>query len=444
MLNHAWPAGAAAVVDLAAPSRPLRVAIVGFGVVGRSVARLLGTRNPGDAGVTLTHVFNRNIDRKRVDWVDDSVAWTEQIDDVLASNVDVMVEVIGGLEPAYQWVSAALERGISVVTANKVLIAHHGRALAELAALHGAELRFEASVAGGVPVINAIERGVAGDRLTRVAGILNGTCNYVLSEIASTRGSFQDAVARARELGFAEADPANDLNGSDAAAKLMVLAGVGFHLELRPEHVRRQSIAPITPTDFDYAARLGCTIRQVSFAERRGDSELDAFVGPALVPLDAPLARVFGASNMVVLTGEHGGDVTLSGRGAGGDPTAVAVVSDLLALGRGERRPHGAMWSRATLAVPAPLAYYVRFVVRDRPGILASFAAVFARHRINVDAVLQEPGYPKSRLPFVMTLEPCAQASLAAALEDLDALDVHEDRPLALPRLSGGDDRHAG
>ena len=443
MLNRAWSAGLAGVVDAPPRSRPLRVALLGFGVVGKSVARLLGEQHDENSAVVLTHVFNRNVDAKRADWVDRSVSWTEQIDDVLASNVDVMVEVIGGLEPAYQWVSAALERGISVVTANKVLIAHHGRALTELAALHGAELRFEASVAGGVPVINAIERGIAGDRLRKVAGILNGTCNFVLSEIASTRGSFKDTVARARELGYAEADPSNDLNGSDAAAKLIVLAGVGFHLELRPEHVRRQPITRITPTDFDYAARLGCTIRQVSIADHRGDTDLDAFVGPALVPLDAPLARVYGASNMVVLTGEHGGDVTLSGRGAGGDPTAVAVVSDLLALARGERRQREAMWSRAKPAVPASLAHYVRFVVRDRPGILASFASVFARHRINVDAVLQEPGYPKSRLPFVMTLEPCAQASLAAALEDLDALDVHEEPPLALPRLSGGDEPHA-
>jgi homoserine dehydrogenase len=420
--------------------RPLRVALAGFGVVGSSVAKILGERGDLADALHLTHVFNRQVARKRVDWVPAAVAWTEDINDVLSSDIDVLVEVIGGVDQAHAWVSAALRRGVSVVTANKLLIAQHGRALAELAAAHGAELRFEAAVAGGVPVIDAIERGIAGDRLARVAGILNGTCNFILSRLALARGSFEEALARARELGLAEADPSSDLEGIDAAAKLAVLAGVAFRLELPLDNVRRASIAEVRPVDFDYAGRIGCTIRQVAVAESRGDDDLDAFVGPALVPLESPLARVDGPGNIVVLGGAYGGDVTLSGRGAGGDATAVAVVSDLLALARGERRDRRGGWRSARPVSSPPTPHYVRFVVRDRPGILAAFAAVFARHGINVDAVLQEPGYPKSSLPFVMTLEPCDARELAAALEELAVIDVHVARPFAAPILSGGAD----
>jgi homoserine dehydrogenase len=420
--------------------RPLRVAVAGFGVVGSSVTKILCERADLAGSLHLTRVFNRKVARKRVDWVPEGVNWTEDIGDVLASDVDVLVEVVGGVDQAHAWVSAALRRGISVVTANKLLIARHGRALAELASAHGAELRFEAAVAGGIPVIDAIERGIAGDRLARVAGILNGTCNFILSHLAATRGSFEEALERARALGLAEADPSSDLEGIDAAAKLAVLAGVAFRLELDLDDVRRASIADITPIDFDYAARVGCTIRQVAVAESRGDEDLDAFVAPALVALDSPLARVDGPGNIVMLSGAYGGDVTLSGRGAGGDATAVAVVSDLLALARGERRDRSAGWRSARPVLSPPVPQYVRFVVRDRPGILATFAAAFARHGINVDAVLQEPGYPKSSLPFVMTLEPCDARELAAALEELSAFDVHVTRPFAAPILRGGHD----
>jgi len=426
------------VLDADGPVRPLRVAIAGFGVVGSSVARILCEREDLRGALQLTAVVNRNVARKRAAWAPESIAWSDDIDAVLGGEVDVLVETIGGVEPARAWVSEALRRGISVVTANKLLIAHHGRALAELAAVHGARLRFEAAVAGGIPAINAIERGVAGDRLARVGGILNGTCNFILSTLASGAASFDDVLDRARALGYAEADPSNDLDGVDAAAKLVVLAAVAFNLELHLEDVRRQSIRDVTAVDCEYAASLGCTIRQLSIADRHGDAEVDAFVGPALVPLDSPLARVFGADNLVLVRGQYGGDVTLSGRGAGGDATAVAVVSDLLALSRGECREGIARIDRAQPASRPPLPYYVRFVVRDRPGILASFAAVFARHGINVDAVLQRPGHPKSRLPFVMTLEPCGQEAAAAALNELRALDAHEVPPVAFPILSGG------
>jgi homoserine dehydrogenase len=431
------PSGAG-VAETGVLVRPLRVAIAGFGGVGSSVARILSERTELRESLRLVTVFNRHVARKRVPWAAPSVRWIEDFDAVLGPDVDVLVETAGGVEPARTWISEALRRGISVVTANKLLIAQHGAELAALAAVHGAQLRFEAAVAGGVPAINAIERGVAGDRLQRVGGILNGTCNFVLSALASGAGSFDDAVARARALGYAEADPTADLDGTDAAAKLTVLAAVAFDLELSMDDVRRQSIASVMAVDCEYAARLGCTIRQVSLADRRDVAEVDASVGPALVPFESPLARVQDADNLVLVRGQYGGDVTLSGRGAGGDATAVAVVSDLLALARGERRQPGGSSQQARRARRPDLPYYVRFVVRDRPGILASFAAVFARHGINVDAVLQQPGHPKQRLPFVMTLEPCAPEHAADALADLAALDVHESPPVAFPIFAGG------
>ena len=438
MRNHFVDRPAAGVVADGAPGRPLHVAIAGFGVVGSSVARILLERGDLQASLRLVAVFNRHVARKRVASAPETVAWVEDIDAVLGPDVDVLVETAGGVEPARTWVVEALRRGISVVTANKLLIAQHGAELAEAAALHGVQLRFEAAVAGGVPAINAIECGIAGDRLTRVGGILNGTCNFVLSALASDADSFDEVVGRARTLGYAEADPTSDLDGTDAAAKLAVLAAVGFGLELPLEDVRRQSIADVTAIDCEYAARLGCTIRQVSIADRHGATAVDAFVGPALVPLQSPLARVQGADNLVLARGQYGGDITLSGRGAGGEATAVAIVSDLLAVSRGERRHGVARWQRARPAPRPHQPYYVRFVVRDRPGILASFAGVFAGHGINVDAVLQQPGHPKLRLPFVMTLEPCGQEQAAAALVELATLDVHESPPVAFPIFSGG------
>jgi homoserine dehydrogenase len=202
-------------------SHHARVAILGFGTVGRAVARILTERPP--AGVRLTHIYNRGIARKKVDWVPDGVVWTEQVDDVFGSDANVIVELIGGRDPAGAWVRRALESGRSVVTANKQLIAHEGRELLKLASDVRRHLRFEAAVAGGIPVIGALRDGIAGDRIQRIAGILNGTCNYILTSMESEGATFADALARAQELGFAEADPTDDVEGYDARAKLAIL-----------------------------------------------------------------------------------------------------------------------------------------------------------------------------------------------------------------------------
>jgi homoserine dehydrogenase len=421
-------------VSEAAEPKALRVALLGFGTVGSSVARILTERGDLAPRLRLTHVFNRDIQRKRTDWISPAVAWTESLDDVMAAKPDVVVEVVGGVEPARTWLTAVLDQGVSVVTANKMLLATHGPELLQLAARRGAQVRFEAAVGGGVPLIHGVREGLAGDTLTGVAGILNGTCNYILSRMAATGESMDVVLPDAQRLGYAEADPTADVDGHDAAAKLVVLAGIAFRRHVRLSDVPQASIRPLTTADFQYARRLGCTIRQVSQVVAVGDA-FHAFVGPVLVPEGSSFGRNEGANNVVSTFGRYGGQSSFSGAGAGGPATAVAVVSDLLALT--QRSTHGAgdEWPPASTVAPPARPYYLRFVVHDRPGILAAIAAALASQGVNLDAVLQETGYPKDRLPFVITVEPCEEVALATALREIGTADWHAEPPLALPML---------
>lgn len=425
------------------PSRPYpatdvcTVAILGFGTVGRSVAKILSQNSAGP--LRLAHIYNRQIARKRVSWLPPAVSWTENIDDVFASDVDIVVELAGGQE-AEHWLRRALECGKSVVTANKQLIAHCGPELMELAHRMGRHLAFGASVAGGVPVLSGLQEGLAGDRLHKVCGILNGTCNYVLSQIESAGVAFAEALAKAQELGFAEADPAEDVDGYDARAKLAILTWVGLHASASANEILCRSIREIEAVDFSYAHQLGYTIRQISRAELQ-DGCLLAAVQPALVPLASPLAGVQGSRNLVMATGAFGGETVFSGHGAGGDPTAVAVVSDLLAIARA-RHTVGSVHTRASrpLKVSGDFVtpHYVRFTVTDRPGIIAALAAAFSAQQINIDSVLQQPGYPKSRLPFVVALEACSGSVLEKALEQIRKMDFLVQAPVSLPILGQG------
>jgi homoserine dehydrogenase len=363
-----------------------------------------------------------------------------------------------GFVPRATGCGRALERGISVVTANKMLLAVEGPALLHLAASTGAQIRFEAAVGGGVPLVQGVREGLAGDTLTRVIGILNGTSNYILSRMKTGDASMDAVLDEARRLGYAEADPSADIDGDDAAAKLVVLAGIAFGRHLPLAAVPRRSIRSIAAADFRYAARLGCTIRQIALVEAAADGTdaLHAFVGPALVPAGSSFGRNDGADNIVTLCGRYGGSSSFSGAGAGGPATAVAVVSDLLALaerrtsgpkrapegrpgplGPGVGQPAPRVWEAGTLVATSERPYYLRFVVRDAPGILASIASALAREGINLDAVLQDPGYPKDALVFVVTVEPCEEFALNMALRAIAGAECHSDPPLALPMLLG-------
>ena len=417
-------------------ARKLKIGLVGFGTVGRSVAKLLS--QDAASPFLLTQVCNRNVERKKVDWLL-GVRWTENVDELISSDIDILVELVGGVEPAGTWIRKALQAGKSVVTANKLLIADQGPELQKLAREKGVRLEFGASVAGGIPAIIAIEQGLAGDKLYKIAGILNGTCNYILTQMEATGATFESALKEAQRLGFAEADPKDDVEGYDARAKLVVLAQVGLRLRVRPEQIPCRPVYSVGAVDFSYARELNCTIRQISLAVREpGEGvRLSASVQPALVPLSSLVAHVQGSKNLVVATGLFAGQIVLSGFGAGGDPTAVAVVSDLHSIARAG----GAALVAPERPVQVPdsvsgeftVPHYLRLVVRDRPGIVAEVATVLSRHGIGIDALLQKPGYPHTALPFIITLESCSSAVLQRALEEITRLDFHVEPPLCLP-----------
>jgi homoserine dehydrogenase len=412
-----------------------KVAILGFGTVGQSVAKLLAAGYL--EGLQVTLVYNRDVARKRsaeaAAFVGADTVWTENFDDVIASDADVVVELAGGMEPAGRWVARALAAGKSVVTANKQLIAYRGPELAKLGVEHRVQLLHGAAVAGGVPVIPGMLQGLSGDEVTRVSGILNGTCNYILSRME--RGdSYATVLADAQRLGYAEADPTADVGGFDARAKLCILARVAMHAELDPEQVPTQTIAAIDAIDFAYAKELGCTIRQVSKAQLLPDGGMYARVAPMLVPLDSPMAWSQGTQNMVVSTGRFGGDVVFSGHGAGGNATAVAVVSDLLAVAQGARAVTLPVQPKAVTG-DSVAPHYLRFIVDDKPGIVSAISGALSKVGANIDSLLQRRGYPKHRLPFVVTTEPTVNSIIAAAVDSIAAMDCMLEPPLALEML---------
>jgi homoserine dehydrogenase len=410
--------------------QPLRIAIFGFGTVGSSVARILAESKP--RGLELTHVFNRGVARKRVDWVFSSVVWSEDADAVLASDVDVVVELAGGLDPAGSWVRRALESGKSVVTANKKLIAFHGVDLERLAAQKGGHLKYGAAVAGGIPVIPGLEQGLAGDRIERIEGILNGTCNFILSKMESG-ADYAPVLAEAQAKGYAEADPTEDVGGFDARAKLAILMRLALRVQVDPEEITPKPITSVTAVDFSYARDLGCTIRQVARADQ-SDGRLAATVGPMLISQRSPLAWSQGTENMVIASGRYGGDVVFSGHGAGGHPTAVAVVSDLLALAHRSRRVEIPS-APAHIAGEFEVPHYIRFLVADRPGIVAAITGALAAEQINIRAIVQKPGYPASALPFVVTVEACKSTALQRALAQVRSMECMLVEPLDLQML---------
>jgi homoserine dehydrogenase len=421
------------------PTSPqqLRVGLIGFGTVGRSVAKLLSSDTHGP--LLLTHIYNRHIEKKKIAGFPAYIHWTDNVEDLFSADTDVIVELIGGLSPAGEWIRRALKSRKSVVTANKQLIAESGVELLQLARDMGRRLEFGASVAGGIPAIIGIQEGLAGDRLYEIAGILNGTCNYILTQMEAHGASFEKALKEAQQLGYAEADPTSDVEGFDARAKLVILIQAGLRMPVRAEQILCRPISLIEAVDFVYARELNCTIRQISIAKKdpTDERQLCAAVQPALIPLSSLTAHVQGSRNLVTAVGKFAGQMVFSGYGAGGDPTAVAVVSDLYSIARNgnvsQLNPGDALEAPTSVTGDFTVPHYVRFVVKDRPGIIAAVATVLSRHGICIDAVLQKPGYPQSSLPFVMTLDACSSVALERALGEIAQLDFHVAPPLCLP-----------
>jgi homoserine dehydrogenase len=324
-----------------------RVGILGFGTVGSAIARrLIGPDSP--SSLQLTHICDRRARDKRARQPEafaSRLIWTDRFDDLLASDVDIVVEAVVGAEPAVDYVRGALLAGKSVVTANKQVIAHHGAALLALAERQGRQLRFEAAVGGAMPIVRALCDGLAGERITRIEATLNGTTNAVLSKMDAVGCTLDEAVADACARGYAEADPSADLDGHDAAAKLAILCAIGFGLRVAPAAIDTRSAARLHPDDFRDARQRGGTIRQIARAEYHADrSVLVAWVAPTFVSALSVFARAIGPQNAAVITGAYAGEITLTGAGAGGDATAVAALGDLIAIAR----------DRAAI-VPAPV-----------------------------------------------------------------------------------------
>ena len=417
----------------------VNVGLLGFGTVGSSFAEVLAAS--GRADIRITHVFNRGVDRKRTHdrakFVPADAVWTERVEDILDSpDVHVVVELMGGLDPIEGWLRKALNSSKHVVTANKQLIAYRGSELFALAAERGVQLLYGAAVAGGVPVIPGISQGLSGDQIKRISGIVNGTCNFILSSM-ETGADYAEVLKKAQDAGYAEANPSADVDGFDARAKLCILSRIALRAEINPDDVPAQTISHVSAIDFAYAKELGCTVRQVSRAQISSQPDGDkvsASVGPMLVPMTSPIAWSHGTQNMIVTSGRFGGDVVLSGHGAGGHPTAVAVMSDVIAIAQGSA---GVRLPAKKFAVSGDIVapHYLRFIVEDQPGIVAAIAGELAKFGVNIDSILQHRGHAANSLPFVVTTEPCLSSTLDQAIAEMSAMEFMVEPPLCLQIL---------
>jgi homoserine dehydrogenase len=420
--------------------RPLSVAVAGLGTVGAGVLTLLRD-NAGliaaRAGrpITVTAVSARDRTRDRgvnvagLRWYDDPVALASD------ATADVVVELIGGSEgPARALVMAALEAGKPVVTANKALLAVHGAELAAAAERSGMPLAFEAAVAGGIPVIKALREGLAANRVARVAGILNGTCNYILTMMRAHGREFSEVLADAQRLGYAEADPSFDIDGIDAAHKLAILAALAFGRPVAFDDVYVEGIRGVSAVDIAFATELGYRIKLLGIA-RDVDGGIEARVHPCLVPQSSPIATVDGVFNAVVAEGDFVGRVMLEGRGAGAGPTASAVVADLIDIARGRLTPVWGAASGALSDAPSrPMsmhagAYYLRLMVVDRPGVIADVTAVLRDQGVSLESMLQRGRSPGEAVPVVLVTHETGETAMRAALARIDALDAVMEPP---------------
>ncbi len=383
--------------------KPVGVAVLGLGNVGREVVRIINNSADDLAARVGAPLVLRGVGVRRVA-PDRGVPiglLTANIEELVSrEDVDIVVEVMGPVEPARKAIMCALEHGKSVVTANKALLSTSTGELAQAAENAHVDLYFEAAVAGAIPVIRPLTQSLAGDTVLRVAGIVNGTTNYILSAMDSTGVDYATALAEASALGYAEADPTADVEGYDAAAKAAILASIAFHTRVTADDVHREGITTITPADITSARALGCTIKLLAICERiagsDGQERVSARVYPALVPLSHPLATVSGAFNAVVVEAAAAGRLMFYGQGAGGAPTASAVTGDLVMAARnrvlGSRGPKESRYAQLPVAPMGMIStrYYVSMNVADTPGVLATVAAEFARHDVSIAEVRQE------------------------------------------------------
>lgn len=422
-------------------SDPLKIAVAGLGTVGAATVRLLQEQADIVSArcgrpVVVTAVSarskgkDRGFDASAMTWYDDPVVMAREAD------AQVVCELIGGAEgTAKDVVEAALAAGRHVVTANKALLAHHGLALAAQAESNGLVLAYEAAVAGGIPIIKALREGLAGNRMTSICGILNGTCNYILTTMRETGRDFADVLADAQKLGYAEADPSFDVDGVDAAHKLAILASLAFGRKVSFDKMYVEGIRKVSATDFQYANELGYRIKLLCIARQTADGRIEQRVHPCMVKVSAPIATVDGVFNAVVAEGDYVGRSVYEGRGAGAGPTASAVVSDIFDIACGRRA--------FTFGVPVAQlqdfpdwsmdqhngSYYVRLMVVDRPGVFADIAAALKKAEVSMDSILQRARAPGEVVPLVMTLHETCEEALRKALAEIESLETVVEAP---------------
>jgi homoserine dehydrogenase len=424
----------------------VRLAVIGLGTVGTGSVRVLQEHEQEverRLGCRLELKTICDVLAKDVSWFGRPVRITRDWKEVMADpEIDIVVELIGGVTVARDVAFAALAAGKHLVTANKQLMAEHGVELDERSRAAGVHLGIEACVMGGTPLLHAVREGLAGEHFTAAYGILNGTTNYILTEMEARGSSFAEALAEAQQKGYAERDPTFDVEGYDSRYKIAILAMICFGQAVPVKSIPAEGITRIEQADFAYAHRLNHTIRLIAGARRRSGRRLEMFVRPMMIPQASPLAHVLGSINGVLLVGSKGGNTTITGHGAGGEPTGVAVLSDVVQIARsmvagGESiTPLGYVtWHPAKTAPlgESTLSAYLRLVVRDRPGILARVCGILARHHINIDSVLQEPAETKKHLPFVMTLEPTLEKNVTRAVKEIARLTFLAEPPLMMP-----------
>lgn len=423
--------------------KPLRIGIAGLGTVGAGTVQLLqdnAATIEARAGTKLqvVAVSMRNPKKKRAVKLTGIRVVNDARELADAKDIDIIVEVIGGDKGiAKELVERAIKNGKHVVTANKALIAHHGQKLAEAAEAKGVVLAFEAAVAGGIPIIAALRSGLAANKITRIAGILNGTCNYILTTMTRDKRDFKEVLADAQKLGYAEADPSFDVDGIDAAHKTSILAALAFGTQPNFKNVHIEGIRRITLRDIEYAASFGYTVKLLGIATMEGGKLLQR-VHPCLVPNGSPLAVIDGSFNAVQVEGNAVGRVVFEGRGAGAGPTASAVVADLIAIARGDRyAPFNVKAKQLKKAAPGSLdahkgCYYLRLSLKDEPGVLAEFTRAFAAQHISVHSITQRAVIADHSAQVIVITHDTTEAAVKRAANTIAKLKVSVEPPVVL------------
>jgi len=419
---------------------PLKIAVAGLGTVGVGTLELLNKnaallKRRSGRPIVVRAVSARKRGRDRgvslggFEWYDDPVAMAAGAD------VEVVVELIGGADGVARDVcKSAIANGRHVVTANKALLAHHGTSLARAAEKAGVTLAYEAAVAGGIPIVKALREGLSANCVERIFGILNGTCNYILTNMRESGREFDDVLAEAQELGYAETDPSFDVDGVDTAHKLAILASLAFGCEINFAAVHTEGIRRVSPLDIRFAEELGFRIKLLGLAART-EAGVEQRVHPCLVPLNAPIAHIEGVFNAVVAEGDIADTIMLEGRGAGAAPTASAVGADLVDIARHRSTPTFAVPAADLKVLPAaPMehhrgAFYIRFMVLDMPGVFADVAAALRDHNVSMEGVLQRGRAPDGVVPVVMTTHETEEGGMIAALAQIEALNAVSEPP---------------